>query len=115
MEVNAHEAALTERAKLAELQMKEMMSTRDTAREQQAVDLETALIRADTLLKENSEKVSTLAAMKIENEKLFALLVYERTAKNDALAGYEEAERSLSKSVRTMKSLNSELADSECR
>ena len=81
----------------------------------QASKLNLALIHADSLLKEKSEKGSILAAMKIENEKLFTLLVLERSAKNDALAGYEDAERSLSKSVRTVKSLHNELADSECR
>ena len=95
--------------------MKEMISKKDEEKELQASKLNLALIHADSLLKEKSEKGSILAAMKIENEKLFTLLVLERSAKNDALAGYEEAERSLSKSVRTVKSLNNELADSECR
>ena len=49
--------------------------------------------------------------MKIENEKLFTLLVYERTAKNGTLVADEDAEHSLSKSAKTVNGL----ADSESR
>lgn len=78
-------------------------------------DLEAAQERVTALLKTDEEKVSIIAALKIENQKLFTLLVEERAAKNEALSTADDLQKSLSKALKSVKSLNSELSDSESR
>ena len=115
IEGSAREAALMEKIKEKDLQNESLLTSIDEKKVQLTADLETTRDRVTALLKAEEEKVSIIAALKIENQKLFTLLVEERAAKNEALSSADEAQRSLSKAQKSIKSLNSELTDSESR
>lgn len=115
MDGSAREAALLEKIKAKDLEKEALLSSIDENKVQLTADLEATRDRVTALLKSEEEKVSIVAALKIENQKLFTLLVEERAAKNEALSTVDETQRSLSKANKSIKSLNNELTDSESR
>jgi uncharacterized protein YPO0396 len=115
VEGSAREAALMEKIKEKDIEKQSLLTTIDENKLQLTADLEATRDRANALLKAEEEKVSIIAALKIENQKLFTLLVEERAAKNEALSSVDETQRALSKANKSIKSLNNELTDSESR